>query len=467
MAFQEFYCDYATGANINAGDDKTLVTSTNGDWGNAAANRFTAASGTPFSGVAVGDYASVYLDGATLAVYIGRVTAINGGGASLDISSTIKAGTAPSTGATGRSCTVGGKWKGPNAAENFPFGFVAGTMTKVTTNEIPRVNLKNGTSYLISGAITHGATGPVVFQGYTTTPGDGGLATIDAQNNAITILTVTGTLTELEDIGVTNNDASGSGNGIVLNASYASCRRCVAWDIRANAFSATNAYAAPFIECEAYNWNVAAGTNYGFTMGNEGGQCIRCIAHDAPAAGSRGFNFGPNSAGGYYCIADTCASDGFYLQDYGKKTLIGCDAYNNGGDGIEIADGRIVYIENCNLIKNGGYGINVSVATHYIGHLVNNGFGSGTQANTSGAKTTSIKSLVEIGSVTYGTDLLPWVDAPNGDFRVNLAAAKGAGRSSFRQTAASYAGAVGYPDIGSNQHQDAGGSSNPFGGSCF
>src|SRR5437763_1304956 len=107
MAFTEFYCDAASGAQINAGDNKTVVTSTNGDWGNAAANRFTAASGTPFSGVSVGDFASVYLDGATTAVYIARVTAVNGGGASLDLSSTAKCGTAPTTGATGRSCTVG------------------------------------------------------------------------------------------------------------------------------------------------------------------------------------------------------------------------------------------------------------------------------------------------------------------------------------------------------------------------
>jgi hypothetical protein len=112
MAFTEFYCDASAGANVNAGDltANGVVTSTNGDWGNATANRFTAASGTPFSGVSVGDFASVYLDGATIAVYIARVTAVNGGGASLDLSTTAISGTAPATGATGRSCTTGGAW---------------------------------------------------------------------------------------------------------------------------------------------------------------------------------------------------------------------------------------------------------------------------------------------------------------------------------------------------------------------
>ena len=36
----------------------------------------------------------------------------------------------------------------------------------------------------------------------------------------------------------------------------------------------------------------------------------------------------------------------------------------------------------------------------------------------------------------------------NGDFRINLTAAKGTGRGTYMQTAASYTGTVGYPDVG-------------------
>src|SRR5262245_42336786 len=112
MAFEEFYI---TGAddNVNAGSttaNTASVTETNGDWGNAAANRFTAASGTPFSAVTVGEWASIYNDGASTAVYVARVTAVNAGGASIDLSSTVKMGTAPTTGATGKSCKIGGAW---------------------------------------------------------------------------------------------------------------------------------------------------------------------------------------------------------------------------------------------------------------------------------------------------------------------------------------------------------------------
>jgi hypothetical protein len=64
------------------------------------------------------------------------------------------------------------------------------------------------------------------------------------------------------------------------------------------------------------------------------------------------------------------------------------------------------------------------------------------------------------GNVTYANDVTPWTDPANGDFRISLAAAKGAGRGTYTQTAASYAGTVGYPDIGAAQSTGGGGSSS-------
>ena len=58
--------------------------------------------------------------------------------------------------------------------------------------------------------------------------------------------------------------------------------------------------------------------------------------------------------------------------------------------------------------------------------------------------------------MNFASDVTPWVDPANGDFRINLAAAKGAGRGSYTQNAGG--GTVGYPDIGAAQHQDSGGS---------
>ena len=89
---------------------------------------------------------------------------------------------------------------------------------------------------------------------------------------------------------------------------------------------------------------------------------------------------------------------------------------------------------------------------------MNCGFGAGTSANTSGTTTTTAQVAFDItGSVTYASNAIPWVDAPNGDFRITLTTAKGAGRGVFTQTQSSYTGAIGYPDIGAGQHLESGG----------
>lgn len=74
--------------------------------------------------------------------------------------------------------------------------------------------------------------------------------------------------------------------------------------------------------------------------------------------------------------------------------------------------------------------------------------------------------MIEYGAVNYASDVTPWTDPANGDFRISLSAAKNAGRGSFIETSSSYAGTIGYPDIGAVQHQDSGGSGgggNPIG----
>jgi len=79
---------------------------------------------------------------------------------------------------------------------------------------------------------------------------------------------------------------------------------------------------------------------------------------------------------------------------------------------------------------------------------------AGTQANGS-ADTPG--AIVQSGAVTYGSNLTPWVDPANGDFRINLTAANWAGRGAFTETASSYAGTVGFPDIGAAQSKTGSG----------
>jgi hypothetical protein len=137
MAWTEFYMD-SGGNNMNSGSSSATaasVTSTNGNWNGTSI--FTAVSGTPFSGTAVGDWASIYIDGTTSgAVYIAQITTINGGGSGITLSTTNKFGTAPASSATARSCKVGGAWA------NFDTLMTSLTNTTIASGLSIRVNIK-------------------------------------------------------------------------------------------------------------------------------------------------------------------------------------------------------------------------------------------------------------------------------------------------------------------------------------
>lgn len=465
MAFTEFTCR-ASGSNLSAGtldgsaeaSTTPLVTYTNGGW-NSGTGVFTPASGNPVSaGVAVGNWVSVYLDGASAPTgFVARVTAVSS--TTITLSTTAKSGTAPTTAGTGITAVVGGAWLGPTGASGFPFGFVQSTMTNAA-GDSPRVNGK-GTNN-ITAAITHSPAGPVRFQGYTTTFGDGGKWVIDGGTSGANynLLNLSGANVNLVDLTFQNNGASG-GAAIGLSVSGAECivRRCIFNNLRG--LGADLAVFGHVVECEAYLCNQSnTATQGGFSVaGGSGTMLVRCVSHDNAGSNSSGF-----VGGGTYlnCIADSNGSHGFHLNSSIGAVALGCDAYNNAGDGVRLANSStsMFYVENCNLVKNGGYGINGSGAGTRNGAVFSCGFGSGSQANTSGT-TTGLSAMVESGSVTYTANITPWADPANGDFRITLSTAKGAGRGSFTQTQASYTGTVAYPDIGAAQHLETAGTSGP------
>lgn len=186
-AWSEFYM-VTTGSDTNSGsttDDVAPVVATNGSWGTAGIlNRFVAASGTPFSGVVTGSFASVYFDTATAAVFVSSVIAVNGGGSSIDLdTTTIKYGISPSTAASARSCKIGGAWGSLVISTSL---FSSGTAPLST-----RINVKAGTYANTTNVrtVTLNGTGllPVWWRGYKTTPGDQdtnalGVAGVDIPN---------------------------------------------------------------------------------------------------------------------------------------------------------------------------------------------------------------------------------------------------------------------------------------------
>jgi hypothetical protein len=464
VAFTEFYCQ-TTGSNLNAGSttaDVAAYTATNGNW-SSTTGVFTPTSGNPSLSVAVGDFCSVYPDAATVGVFVARVTAVSS--TTITLSTTAKAGTAPTTGATGISLKAGGAWKGPNGASGFPFGFVASTLTNAA-GSLPRVNLKGGTNYAITAAMTHANPG-VTFQGYTSSPGDGGRATVDGGTSgaSYTLLTLSGAAQGcvLADMLLQNNGVTGSVTALSVQGTNSVVFRCVVSNVRGSGFLTGN-NGVVLAECEGYGCNQSNGSGLGGFWLNGNGLAIRCVSHDNAGTNSSGYVVsGHNQL--VRCIADTNGSHGLNLSNAVMVAMTQCEAYNNSSDGVRIgnAGNPGFYIESCNFVKNGGYGVNGSGAGTFVGFLLNCGFGSGTQANTSGA-TVTLKGIVESGSITYAPDVTPWVDPANGDFRINLAAAKGTGRGAFTQTQAGYAGTVAYPDIGAAQPQEVTGGGGSGGG---
>ncbi len=470
--FTEWYVQ-TTGSNLNAGSttaNTAAYTAVNGNWDGTSV--YTPVDGsTPASTVSVGDWASVYLDAATVAVYVAQVTTVAAGvNGAITLSTAAKGGTAPTSGATGRSIKVGGAWSGPSGAVGHPFGFVTATMTNVNTGIaqgfVPRVNFKSGTTYNVTAAMTHANAGPIRWQGYTTTPGDLGKAAIDggATGTGYQMLLLSGANNDLVDFILSNN--GNSGNVALLSVTGGECtiNRVVAHDSRAAGISVGTS-ASTLIECEVYNTqkNAASG---GISLGIAGSTAIRCISHDNTATAGVGFIV--TATGSLInCISDSNGGAGANISATTTAFIIGCDFYNNTGSGIDFtgASAASFSVKNCNFIKNGAFGITSSGSAIRNGNIINCGFGAGTQVNSSGAINTGMGGMNEVGSITYANDVTPWTDPANGDFRISLTAAKGAGKGTFTQTAASYSGTIGYPDIGAAQHLDSGGStehSYPF-----
>lgn len=456
MAFSEFYCDFTNGSNVNAGSTEAapVLSLTGGNWVSATGVYTKTAS---IANVSVGMFAAVRVDGATLAARVGRVTAVDAN--TVTISTTAGSGSlADQTGTA--SIVVGGPWKGPNAAVGFPFNFITNALTNAA-GDYPRVNFKNNATYAITAAITHGNAGPIQFQGYTSTVGDGGRAIIDGgtAGASYVLLTISGANCETWDMIFQNNGATGSASGFVPGTAETNCRRVVVNNVRGDGFSATFSTGGAFIECEAYACNQSnAGSKAGFSFSGNA-TLVRCIAHDN--AGSNTVGFRPSNGANtlIHCIADTNGSHGLDVNSVnGHTTVVGCDFYNNTGDGIRSANsaGSSIYVENCNFVKNGGYPVNRTGAGGLNGAVVNCGFGSGTQANTSG-NLNNLNAVVEEGSVTYAADVTPWQDPATGNFTITMAAAKGTGRGSYTQTQTSYTGTTSAPDIGAGQASSAGG----------
>lgn len=480
MAYTEFYCNASTGDNTYAGDNAAngVVTATNGGI-NTGTRTFTAASGTPFSGVVANtDYVAIMADGATVTPFIALVTSVGGGGSSLVYSATVLSGTPPGTAATGITAKTGGKWRGPNAAIPFPFG-VAGAVLARTASTPVRVNFENTATYSVSTtsgatAITANVAGPITWEGCTSTPGDGGTALIDGTGGGAGVVfqlfNPTATAQAFKYLRFNGNfagtPAGGNPNGdnmVNLQATNSLWYRCIfsgAWRFGFQGQGTGNAGGSTMIECLAYNNNAdndSTSANFGAT---EEMTFIRCVAvKTATKAQTAGFYLN-GSAGEpitlINCISAENGQHGYRIAGATPVKIIGCTSANNGGAGLFTTTTSVggLDILNCLFSDNAGWGIQANVAVNGASIMISgnafysNGLGEITNINTSFIS----------GSITLNGD--PFDGASNGDFELNNNLNAGqdcrnTGVGSFLFTGSGFSSTtVSYPDIGAAQHDE-------------
>lgn len=475
-AYTEFYCDAANGSNLNGGSSTatSVYTSTNGNWNGSST--FTPTDGsnpaTASPACTVGDFASVYLDGASVAVFIARITAVtNGTNGAITVSTTAKAGTAPTSGATGRTIKCGGVWKGPNAGSGFPIAFSGTTLSQATNSagDQVRVNFKNNATYSITSGITGTSQSTeLLLQGYNSSVGDGGKATIDGGGNNISILSIGGNV-DIFDFIISNVGVSaGTGTGVAGSGGNNSLFRVVVHDVRGGGIIFSSNSGTQLIECEVYNYNLSNTTaNPGISQGVSS-TTKRCYVHDGSGSNCDGMqlNVGNQNSTVDQCILDTNGGNGILISGGSSASshviISNSDLYNNTGAGIKVGTAAgfyILHIENNNFLKNGTYGIDGGASfSRLFGYLYNNGYGAGTQANSSGNYHTTGGLILDDNTgtnsrVVYANDVTPYTAPTTGNFSINLTTAEGVGRGAFTQTDGSNTGTVGYPDIGAAQAQ--------------
>lgn len=457
--FTEFYCQN-NGNNVNSGSDTNAsakYTSTNGNWSTTTIQYIPTDGSTPQGTVNPGDFVSIYLDGATTAVFIARVESVAPGvNGAITLKSGYSAGTPPSTGATGRSIKCGGAWKGPSGANGFPLTIPIDALVGAEGYQ-PRMNFKNDQIYSLTAAITlgGGATQETInYQGFAVTPGDGGRAIFDWGGlavNGIFFPNANSTFScalyvdlELRNTGSVNTLAIGG--GIFW--------RCCFHDSGQQLFQVSSA--AFFYECEFYRGNINAISNSGFIT-NAGATFVRCYFHDPGANPPAPFL--AITCFCVDCIFDTNSYCAFRIFDANQNSSYGnffnCTFYKCGSvismEG-NTTFGRRLFGAN-NLVVNCGafiaYAGNLQTPqTGWQMTFFNTAF-FGLQGPVFPVINNLRGAFQSIGEIHLSSN--PLVSPDTGDFRPANSGIIGAGRGNFLQTGLGKTGTFSYPDVGAVQ----------------
>lgn len=450
-----------TGSNLNSGHTTDNAATYTGVGDSDGTSVFTPSDGsTPASTVTNGAWGSVYVTaGATVATYVGLITNVAAGvNGAVTFSQVAKAGTFPAASGGAHTITlkVGGAWSGPATTVGFPFAFASARLTNGPTL-YPRVNIKGGTVYSITAAITHSVVGPITWQGYTNTLGDLGQAIFDGgTGSAYIMFTFSGANNDFADLTFRTNGASGSAAGITASGAFCTYNRCRFQGMRTDGVAASS-NPNYFYECEFLTNNIANTANHGGVAAGSASTYVRCSFHDNIGNVNNGAYLTATSSF-YNCLFYRNGFEGMLHNTATGVILENCDFYSNF-DGFNClrSDAVGIIIENCNFIKNTGCGITNPIANAMRNGVIRNcGFGVGTMANGNG-DIVGGGGAQQVGNISYATGVTPWVDPDKGNFTINLATAINTGRGVFFQVNTNI---FGYPDIGAVQATNA-----PSGGS--
>lgn len=321
------------------------------------------------------------------------------------------------------------------------------------------INVKASATYTISSTLTFnsGTTvpniAPFIVRGYTSSPGDGGRATIQVTSS------ITGSSFALSDGGnshVIFDSLKVDGNGICTNGIFANGRgsslfNCEVTNCTVSGIQATGNtnYA---VGCDVHG--MASGASYCYIL--TGGYYHYCVARSSPCPG---FSMNANNGGGeaIECIAYGLTGVngiGFYLTNCLIGSMVrNCIAYGNSSDGIQLGSGSYagVLLLNNVLVNNGGYGLNMPSWQASSAADYNFFYG-----NTSGPR-----NGIAAGphDVTLTGD--PFAAGSSGNFALNSTSGAGASvRAAAYPSLFPHGSTSNYRDGGASQHQDSGGGSS-------
>lgn len=255
---------------------------------------------------------------------------------------------------------------------------------------------------------------------------------IDANDGAHSVWTLTAAdLHEWRHLHPTNTDEAVGNHGwdVTANADYCFWYKCRASHCCDGWVAVTGTLVSKVVECRAHD-----NAGRGFYL-EKGAVHVECVAHDNAG---RGFDGGK---------CDRCLS---YGNSDGFKTThppVECISYGNSGQGFRTGHTDRILVVDCIAVNNGAYSYYVAAAT---GAMQLNRCAD--YGNTSGRNNSGTGSWVDIGDPGLTAD--PFVDAANGDFRLNKAAGGGA---LLRGLGFTFPGGLttSYHDVGGAQHEAA------------